>query len=47
MIAKVFYSMFELDKMYSEVRLNSDFELKVLKWLDNNEAYLKQAHNQV
>lgn len=47
MIAKVFYSMFEMEKTYSEVRLNPDFEQKVLKWLDNNEAYLKQAHRQV
>jgi hypothetical protein len=39
--------MFELEKTYSEVRLNSDFEQKVLKWLDNNEAFLKQAHHQV
>lgn len=46
-IAKVFYSMFELEKTYSEVRLVKDFEQKVLKWLDNNQEYLEQAHRQV
>ena len=46
-IAKVFYSMFELEKTYSEVRLGKDFEQKVLKWLDNNQEYLEQAHRQV
>lgn len=39
--------MFELDKTYSEVKINPDFEKKVLKWLDNNQAYLEQIHNQV
>ena len=39
--------MFELDKTFSEVKINPDFEKKVLKWLDNNQAYLEQIHNQV
>ena len=39
--------MFELEKTYSEVRLGKDFEQKVLKWLDNNQEYLEQAHRQV
>lgn len=45
-VARIFYSMFELEKLYSEVVLNEDFEKKVLKWLDNNPSYLQQAHRQ-
>jgi len=45
-VAKLFDSMFELEKTYSDVNLNEKFAKKVLGWLDNNQEYLKQAHHQ-
>ena len=46
-VAKLFNSMFELEKTYSDVSLNEKFAKKVLGWLDNNQEYLKQAYHQV
>ena len=45
-IGEVFLSIFELDKIFSDVRLSSEFSQRVLKWLDNNQEYLKQATHQ-
>ncbi len=40
--------MFEMEVLYGEIRIDNDlFKKKVLKWLDNNEEYLKQAYKQV
>lgn len=46
-IGQVFNSMFELEKVVSDVRLTPEFSKRVLGWLGNSTKYLEQAHHQV
>lgn len=39
--------MFDLEVTYGEIAYESAFKKKLLKWLDNNEEYLKLANKQV
>lgn len=43
----MFTSMFDLEITYGEIKFDDHFKSKLLKWLDNNEEYLKQVNKQV
>jgi galactose-1-phosphate uridylyltransferase len=46
MVHLMFTSIFDLEVTHGEIKFDTFFKTKMLKWLDNNKEYLEQAENQ-